>query len=127
MYADKNMIDLVLRNLISNGVKFSPENNNITVVLNEIDNSIEISIIDNGVGMWPEALEKISRNIFYSSKELPMKAEQDLALCCPGFFKKKWRPLQIKSEAGKGSTFYFRLPIQTKSHATNKKSVYKLS
>lgn len=87
MYADKNMIDLVFKkSYFKNAVKFSPENNNITVVLNEIDNSIEISVIDNGIGMSPEVLEKISRNIFYSSKELPMKAEQDLALCCPRIF-----------------------------------------
>ena len=125
VYADKNMIDLVLRNLISNAVKFSPENSNITVAINEIDNNIEISIIDNGVGMSPEALEKISRNIFYSSKGTANESGTGLGLMlCQDFLRKNGSVLQIKSEVGKGSIFYFRLPMQTKPHVANRKKVF---
>jgi two-component system sensor histidine kinase/response regulator len=124
VYADKNMIDLVLRNLISNAVKFSQDNNSITVTINEINSDVVISVIDNGVGMTHEEMEKISRNIFYSSKGTANESGTGLGIMlCQDFLRKNESTLQIKSEAGKGSTFYFRLPKQTKPHVARKKSL----
>jgi two-component system sensor histidine kinase/response regulator len=111
VYADKNMIDLVLRNLISNAVKFTCDNNNVAVTVNEINSDVEIGIIDNGVGMTHEEIEKISQNIFYSSKGTANESGTGLGLMlCQDFLRKNGSALQIKSQVGKGSTFYFRLP-----------------
>lgn len=110
--ADKDMIDIVLRNLISNAIKFTRENENVVVELKEGEGLLKISVRDNGVGMTQETLEKISANNFFSSKGTANENGTGLGLMrCKEFLKKNGSSLNISSEFGRGSTFSFELPL----------------
>ncbi|MEP6584838.1 MAG: HAMP domain-containing sensor histidine kinase, partial [Ginsengibacter sp.] len=68
VFADKDMIQMVLRNLVSNAIKFTENNGEVSVELIEMNNLIEVCIHDTGIGMTKDILEKISQNNFYSTK-----------------------------------------------------------
>ena len=68
VWADKNMINLVLRNLVSNAIKFSPIGGTITVGAQEQFDFAEIYVQDNGKGISQEEIKKIEAQEFYSNK-----------------------------------------------------------
>jgi signal transduction histidine kinase len=111
VYCDFNMIVTVLRNLISNAIKFSPRDSNIRIAANE-SNDKEVMIItvrDEGVGMSKE----IAANIFHSKITTEGTAREKgtgLGLqLCADFIKRHNSKIGVESEVGKGSTFYFYL------------------
>ncbi len=59
VYADRDMLNTILRNLVSNAIKFSPSNGSITISAQETDNESFISIRDNGVGISKERIGKL--------------------------------------------------------------------
>lgn len=110
VYADKNMIQTVLRNLISNAIKFSEENSMVKICVEEKNNSIITSVSDEGVGMSEEDLE-----IIFSEKNLQRSGTMNetgtglgLVLCYE-FIQKHKGSIWVESTLGKGSTFYFSL------------------
>jgi two-component system, sensor histidine kinase and response regulator len=110
--ADKNMIELVLRNLLSNAVKFTPEKGTIVVGINEMPTAVEIFVNDTGRGISAEALQKISRNDYFSTNGTAHEPGTGLGLMlCKEFLVKNGSQLYIESEPGKGSTFSFSLPV----------------
>lgn len=111
-YIDKDMIDLVIRNLVSNALKFTKAGDDVTVELKEIKDSLEISVTDTGIGMTNDVLKKIRENCFYSSNGTANEHGTGLGLMlCSEFLKKNRSSLQIASRAGYGSTFSFQLPL----------------
>ncbi|HEY5407128.1 MAG TPA: HAMP domain-containing sensor histidine kinase [Ginsengibacter sp.] len=111
-YTDKDMIDLVVRNLISNALKFTKEGEDIVVEVHEIKDSLEIKVIDKGVGMTKEVLEKIRENNFYTTKGTANENGTGLGLMlCKEFLRKNGSSLHINSVYGEGSTFSFCLPL----------------
>jgi two-component system, sensor histidine kinase and response regulator len=111
VYADKDMLNLVLRNIISNAIKFTPEEGRVTIEAADLDTDIEISVSDTGVGMHRDVLDKISGNQFYTSKGTANESGTGLGLMlCKEFLKKIGSRMYIESEYGKGSTFSFVLP-----------------
>ncbi|MDE3214051.1 MAG: ATP-binding protein [Bacteroidota bacterium] len=112
--ADKDMLDIVMRNLISNAIKFTSESQNVEVTLEQQGDAMKISIRDNGIGMTEETLDKISENNFFSSKGTHNESGTGLGLMlCKEFLKKNGSSLQISSRFGEGSTFSFELPLVT--------------
>lgn len=110
VFADKDVLDLVLRNLISNAIKYTPENGNVVIDTSDLDSSIEVSVQDTGVGMTQEVLEKLSENNFYTTKGTANETGTGLGLMlCKEFLKKIGSKMYIESEYGKGSTFSFTL------------------
>ena len=116
IFADKNMIDTVLRNLIANAIKFTPKEGDITIkaqnLLNENNDSFtEITVKDSGVGISPEIqskLFKITENI--STKGTEEEAGTGLGLIlCKEFVEKHNGEIWVESEVGKGSEFIFTL------------------
>jgi signal transduction histidine kinase len=63
--ADYNSLSLILRNLLSNAIKFSPENGEVTIIAKN-NNQKSIEIIDQGIGIGEEQLEKINKAIYFS-------------------------------------------------------------
>ncbi|MBF0227003.1 MAG: hybrid sensor histidine kinase/response regulator [Desulfobacterales bacterium] len=59
VYADQNMIETILRNLISNAVKFSPKGGKVVVSSKELDNEIEVLVSDNGIGIKDDVLSRL--------------------------------------------------------------------
>ncbi|HMH34492.1 MAG TPA: HAMP domain-containing sensor histidine kinase [Puia sp.] len=112
--ADKDMIALVLRNLISNAIKFTPEKGTISISLKEKNTVTEVSVQDTGVGMSPEYLEKINQNNYFSTKGTSSESGTGLGLMlCKEFLQKNGGQLYISSEPGKGSVFAFTVEKST--------------
>jgi signal transduction histidine kinase len=111
-YADENMLLVILRNLISNAIKFTNPKGKINVYTLQNDNFIEIAVSDNGVGMNEETRKKlfdISTNITSPGTANEKGSGLGLILC-KEFVEKHGGKIWIESEEGKGSIFYFTLP-----------------
>ena len=105
------MINLVLRNLISNAIKFTPENGHIAIGATELSSFVEVYVQDTGLGLSSEALEKINGNDFYTTKGTASESGTGLGLMlCKDFLNRNGGQMHIESEIGKGSTFSFTLP-----------------
>lgn len=110
-WADKDMINLVLRNLISNAIKFTPEQGIISVDVHEAPSFIEVYVRDNGMGISEEDLKKINQNIYYSTKGTASESGTGLGLMlCKEFLTRNGGQMHIESKQGRGSTFSFTLP-----------------
>jgi signal transduction histidine kinase len=111
IWADRDMINLVLRNLISNAIKFSPSGGKISIGTLEQLAFTEIYVKDAGKGISKEEMKKIGGDEFYSSNGTAHEQGTGLGLMlCKEFLAKNNGRLRIESEPGKGSVFSFTLP-----------------
>jgi signal transduction histidine kinase len=112
-WADRDMINLVLRNLISNAIKFSPSGARISIGAKELSASAEVYVKDAGKGISTEEMKKIEAQEFYTTNGTVQEQGTGLGLMlCKEFLVKNKGQLRIESEPGKGSTFTFVLPTQ---------------
>ena len=111
-FVDENMLKTILRNLISNAIKFTPEKGTITIKALEKFPLIEISIIDTGVGISSQQMQllfNVETNI--STKGTASESGTGLGLIlCKEFVEKNGGKIWVESEVGKGSEFKFTLP-----------------
>jgi len=112
IFVDENMISSVLRNLISNALKFTPKGGEITITSAQlIDKSIKISISDTGIGMNKKTLDKL----FQIDQKVSSPGTEDEPgtglglLLCKEFVEKHGGKIWAESEEGKGSTFSFTI------------------
>ncbi len=114
--SDASMVQLLFRNLISNAIKFSPPGSSIRVCSKENDGCIEISVIDNGVGIKPETLPLLFRpDVKYSTEGTANEKGTGLGLVlCKEIVNKLEGQIKVESQPGKGSTFSFTLPLNNK-------------
>lgn len=113
IFADKNMLSFVIRNLVSNAIKFSFRNSRIFVNSNTDRESVSIIVADTGIGMTKNQLEKLFR-IDYSSSSPGSEGESGSGLgliLCKEFIDRHSGTIQATSEPGKGSTFSFTIPV----------------
>lgn len=110
--ADAAMIKTVLRNLISNAIKFTPRGGLIIISSVITGSQVIISVSDNGVGIKPESLEKLfDISSIYSTKGTEEEDGTGLGLLiCRKFMEKHGEKIWAESEYGKGSEFHFTLP-----------------
>lgn len=114
VYADEKMMRTVLRNLISNAIKFTPRKGSITLGAKEKDKEILISVADTGIGIKKEALSKLF-HIGENRSTPGTENEQGTGLglqICKEFVAKMGGKIWAESEKGKGSVFYFTVPKQ---------------
>lgn len=113
VFADKNMTDTVLRNIISNAIKFTPINGKIVIDLSQINSMIQVSVKDTGVGMTKDDLN----NLFAIDKAVSRKGTAGESgtgfglLICKEFILRNGGRIWVESELDHGSTFYFTLKI----------------
>lgn len=111
IYADKEMIEVVLRNLISNAIKFTPKEGQVVIDVKEEDELIEVLVRDTGTGMSEEAKNKLFGDEHFTTKGTSNESGTGLGLMiCKEFLKKNGGDIHVESELGKGSTFAFTLP-----------------
>jgi signal transduction histidine kinase len=115
VFADKQMTSTVLRNLISNAIKFTRHGGEINLSAKKKSNGILISVSDNGVGIAAERLIKLFR-IDESNSTYGTEKERGTGLgliLCKEFVENHGGKIWAESEEGKGSTFYFTLSLNT--------------
>ena len=117
VYADKNMIDTVLRNLVSNSIKFTPTEGTISIEAVPGEELIQIIVKDNGVGIPLDKQGKLfSFGEFHSTSGTAGEPGTGLGLIiCFEFVKKHGQKLSFSSESGKGTSFTFDLAKQEPS------------
>ncbi len=109
-YVDRDMINLVIRNLVSNAIKFTPEGGKIAVGVFEHASFIEVYVRDSGAGISTEAMNKINSSNFYTTKGTASESGTGLGLMlCREFLSRNGSHLHIESDPGSGSTFSFSL------------------
>jgi signal transduction histidine kinase len=111
--ADDHMFDTVIRNLVSNAVKFTRKKGKIDIsAFKNQDNFIEIIITDTGIGMSAELKNKL----FLLNEKVNRKGTEGEPssglglLLCKEFIEKHGGKIWVESEVGKGSTFTFTIP-----------------
>lgn len=113
--ADKNMIDTIVRNLLTNAIKFTAKNGEIKVKIKKYPQKAEVSIMDTGVGIS----DKIKEKLFQINGKVTQRGTEDEIgtglglLLCSEFVKKHQGEIWVESEFGKGSTFKFSLPLES--------------
>lgn len=110
-FADRDMINIVLRNLVSNAIKFTQPGGRIIIGTHEYDTFSEVFVRDSGVGISIEQMQKINDNSFYSTNGTASESGTGLGLSlCKEFLARNGGRMMIESEPGRGSTFSFTLP-----------------
>lgn len=117
VFADTNMINTVLRNLISNAIKYSSTGGKVVVEATEQEDLVEISVIDRGVGISEEIRSTLFKQGLKSSN--PGTANErgtGLGLIlCKEFVDQLGGRIWVDSGLGAGSTFYFTVPIKNRA------------
>ena len=112
-FADPNMISTVIRNLLSNGLKFTPKNGLVIINANrsEKKDKIVFSVADSGIGMPPDKINDLFRiDMSYSTPGTNNERGTGLGLIlCKEFIDKHNGDIWVESTEGEGSVFYFTL------------------
>jgi signal transduction histidine kinase len=115
VFADIDMLKAVLRNLVSNAIKFTNNGGAINISAVQTHSNILISVSDNGIGIAPDNLTKLF-DISQVLKTTGTAEETGTGLgllLCKEFVEKHGGKIWVESEVGKGSEFKFTLPIFT--------------
>jgi PAS domain S-box-containing protein len=111
VFADKNMIDLSLRNLISNAIKFSGKGDLVTIILKDMGSEVQVKVKDTGLGINAENLEKLRRRESFTTPGKNKEGGTGLGmLLVHEYVKKNGGELQIQSQESLGSEFTFNIP-----------------
>ncbi len=114
VYADPDMVYTILRNLVSNAIKFSYPYSTVTIRLDQDGSNYSISVIDHGIGMSKSVLDNMFIIDRTNSRKgtdnetgtgLGLILSKELAMANKG-------DLKIESEEGKGSTFMLLIPLE---------------
>ncbi len=111
--ADANMLKTILRNLISNAIKFTNINGCITIKAESRDNSALITVADNGIGIEKEKMASLWQ-FSEQNTSLGTKGERGSGLgllLCKEFVETHKGTIWVESEPGKGSEFKFTIPF----------------
>lgn len=111
--ADENHLKVILRNLISNAIKFTQNKGSITLGTTIESNELIISVSDSGKGMSEEEVKKLFfiNTHFSHSGTSGEKGTGIGLLLCKELVELNGGQLKVKSTLGKGSTFFFNLPL----------------
>lgn len=120
VFADPDMIKTVLRNLVSNAIKFTNINGEISISATQDTSGITISVSDNGVGIPNDKIVKLFNisDIITTRGTAKEKGTGLGLLLCKEFVEKHNGKIWVESEVGKGSDFKFTLPIKSESRET---------
>jgi signal transduction histidine kinase len=120
VYADKNMIFTVIRNLVTNGIKFSLSGGMVAITSVSDGELVKVAVTDQGIGMTGEDMQKLFRidvanttigTFRNGQREYAARKGTGLGLIlCREFVEKCKGKIRVESELGKGSSFIFELP-----------------
>lgn len=112
--ADRERLHQVLSNLLTNAIKYSPERSEIKIRCSVTDHTVTVSIQDRGAGIPKEERKKIFER-FYQVRETRLKHDPSMGLglyISREIILRHGGKIWVDSTKGKGSTFYFSLPLR---------------
>ena len=111
-FADSNTINLVIRNLMTNAIKFTMDGGTVEIDAKEKGFDWIVSVKDNGIGMKPEVLKILfDKTAPYTTRGTANEKGTGLGLIlCKEFVEKNGGKIWVESKEGEGSTFWFTLP-----------------
>jgi len=116
IYADSNALQTIIRNLVSNAIKYSTNGGKITLTANSNEfKTVEIAIKDTGIGMNRKIVENLF-NLDVKTNRKGTNGELSTGLgliLCKDLIEKSGGKIWVESEEGKGSVFYFIIPSNT--------------
>jgi PAS domain S-box-containing protein len=107
---DCHRIEQVISNLVGNAIKFTPVGGTIKISASEEGNIITVSIADTGPGMAPEQLPKVFNKFWQAEKTMHLGSGLGLSIA-KGIIEGHGGKIWAESELGKGSQFYFTIPL----------------
>lgn len=112
VWADPDHLMLIFRNLVANAIKYSYQDGKISIRAYRKENNVIVEIADNGMGMTEEVQESVfSSPTMISNTGTYNEKGTGLGLkLCKEFIEKNSGAIWLKSEPGKGSTFYVSIP-----------------
>ena len=111
--ADRDKINQVINNLISNAVKYSHANSTIQVACVTVNGMAQVSVKDEGIGIQPEDKDKLFER-YYRVKNNNTQSIAGFGIglyLCAEIIQRHDGNIWVESEWGQGSTFYFTLPV----------------
>lgn len=119
---DGGRIVQVLSNLIGNALKFSPQGSEITVAVKETDKDVLISVSDNGPGIAADQLAKVFDRFWQAEKTKKLGSGLGLSIA-QGIIQAHNGKIWVESDFGKGTTFYFTIPLTTAAQFSSQKNL----
>jgi signal transduction histidine kinase len=112
-YADVKMLDTVIRNLISNALKFTHPGGSVTISAKEHEELLTVTVADTGIGIGQEHLPKLFRidSKFTRSGTAKERGTGLGLILCKEFVERNGGTIWVESEKEQGTTFYFTLPV----------------
>jgi signal transduction histidine kinase len=113
IFADANMIRMIFQNLISNSIKYTPNNGEIICSIARDDKNLLFKISDTGIGIPKEQQKRVFEKLFRANNAFPHDPEGNglglyvVKASVEGLGGKIW----FESEEGKGTTFFVNLPL----------------
>jgi len=122
VYADINMVLTILRNLLTNAIKFSNEGDSVTINAKESNNKIIISVTDTGIGISESMIKKLFRvDVHVKTEGTAKEVGTGLGLIlCKEFVEKNGGEIWVESKIGEGSCFSFTLQKWIENKVNNK-------
>lgn len=115
VFADKDMTSTIIRNLVSNALKYTNEDGKILISSKSLDNFFMVKITDNGVGITKDRINKLFK-IAETESTLGTQKEKGTGLgliLCKEFVEKNSGEIWVESKPNMGTTFSFTLPINS--------------
>ncbi len=114
IHVNRNCLHTIIRNLIHNAVKFTPENGSITVKTSSDENNLMIEVIDNGLGMTEDEItDMLAGNArVKQGTNAEIGTGFGIGLCLT-YIRQIQGKLSIQSTPNQGSTFTFTIPYHT--------------
>lgn len=110
--ADRARISQVVTNLLNNAVKYSPESKYVDIIIRDNDNDLKVSIRDYGIGISAEKLALLFDKYYRVTPAGLQTSGLGLGLyICSEIIKRHGGKMGVESKPGKGSTFWFTLPV----------------
>jgi signal transduction histidine kinase len=115
VFADKNMFQAIIRNIVFNAIKFTPKNGTISIQTKEDATNTIITVIDNGIGMSPNIAENLFK-LDIQNNRIGTEEEPSTGLgliLCKEYIEKHNGKIWIESDVGKGTAFHISFPKNT--------------
>ena len=113
LWVDYYRLVQVLINLVSNAYKYTPDSGTITLMARQLDQRVEFSVQDTGIGLSPEAVKKIGTK-FWRAEDNYTRSQPGTGLgftITRSLIEQMGSQVKIESEVGVGSSFTFSVPI----------------